>query len=152
MNKRKLQIQQIDKRISSFTEAKRYPTPSSGWIRAIRMALGMTLQQLANKLSITKQGVKEMELREAEGAITLKSLREAAKAMDMELVYGFVPIAGTLEKHIEKKSSELAKQIVLRTSNNMKLEDQENSNDRIKKAIQERTAILKHEIPKTLWD
>ena len=34
----------------------------------------------------------------------------------------------------------------------MKLEDQENSEQRIKKAINERATILKHEIPKILWD
>jgi predicted DNA-binding mobile mystery protein A len=112
----------------------------------------MTLLQLANKLSITKQGASEIELREKEGAITLKSLRETARAMDMELVYGFVPIEGTLDKHIEKKANTLAKHIVLRTSNNMKLEDQENSKERIQKAIKERTALIKQELPKSLWD
>jgi len=34
----------------------------------------------------------------------------------------------------------------------MKLEDQENSENRIKKAIDERTAFLKNEMPKILWD
>jgi hypothetical protein len=34
----------------------------------------------------------------------------------------------------------------------MKLEDQENTKQRIEKAIQERTTIIKTEMPKTLWD
>lgn len=72
--------------------------------------------------------------------------------MDMELVYGFVPIEGSLEKHLEKKAVELAKRIVLRTSNNMKLEDQENSTERIQKAIEERTTLIKQELPESLWD
>ena len=152
MDKKKLQIQQLDKRMKLFAQAQKYPTPSTGWVRAIRMALGMTLQQLANKLSITKQGAKEVELREKEGAITLKSLRETARAMNMELVYGFVPIEGSLDKNIEKKAHELAKSIVLRTSNNMKLEDQENSKERIQKAIEERTTSILQELPKSLWD
>jgi predicted DNA-binding mobile mystery protein A len=152
MDNKKLQIQQLDKRIQLFAQAQKYPTPNTGWIRSIRSALGMTLLQLANKLSITKQGAKEVELREQEGAITLKSLRETARAMDMELVYGFVPIEGSLEKHVEKKAYKLAKKIVMRTSNNMKLEDQENSTERIKKAIEERTALIKQELPKSLWD
>jgi predicted DNA-binding mobile mystery protein A len=152
MDKKRLQIQQLDKRINLFAQAQLYPNPATGWIRAIRSALGMTLLQLANKLSITKQGAKEIELREQEGAITLKSLRETARAMDMELVYGFVPTAGSLDKHIEKKASELATSIVLRTSHTMRLEDQENSDVRIQKAIEERTALLKQELPKSLWD
>ena len=34
----------------------------------------------------------------------------------------------------------------------MKLEDQENSKQRIEKAIEERATIIKNEMPKTLWD
>jgi hypothetical protein len=34
----------------------------------------------------------------------------------------------------------------------MKLENQENSNERIKKAIDERAQQLKNDLPKMLWD
>ena len=53
----------------------------------------------------------------------------------MQLVYGFVPNDGSLDALIERKASELAAKIVHRTSNTMKLEDQENSKDRIEKAL-----------------
>lgn len=112
----------------------------------------MSLQQLAHKLSITKQSVQEIEKREKEGNITLKTLKDAANALDMQLVYGLVPKDSTLDALIERKAKELAIQIVSRTSNTMKLEDQENSKDRIKKAIEERTILLKNEMPKMLWD
>ncbi len=112
----------------------------------------MSLQQLADKLSITKQSVQEIELREKEGTITLKNLRVAANALDMQLVYGLVPKDGSLEKLIDRKARELATRIVSRTSNTMKLEDQENTQQRLKKAIEERTAIIKNELPKMLWD
>ncbi|MEX2347964.1 MAG: mobile mystery protein A, partial [Balneolaceae bacterium] len=128
------------------------PNPPTGWIRAIRLALGMSLQQLADKLTITKQSVQEIEMREKEGSITLRSLRETARALDMELVYGFVPKDGSLEKYIDKKARSLAEKIVSRTSNTMKLEDQENTNQRLKKAIEERMIIIKRELPKALWD
>ncbi len=152
MNKKKLQIEQLESRIKLFSPVRKIPNPPTGWVRAIRMALGMSLQQLANKMSITKQSVQEIEIREKEGAITLKSLREAARALDMELVYGFVPKDGSLEKYIEKKARSLAEEIVSRTSNTMKLEDQENTKQRIKKAIDERTQLIKQELPKALWD
>ncbi|MDP4821601.1 MAG: hypothetical protein NWR67_11370, partial [Saprospiraceae bacterium] len=98
------------------------------------------------------QSVQEIELREKEGAITLKSLRETANALDMHLVYGLVPKDGSIEKLIDRKAKELATRIVLRTSNTMKLEDQENTQQRLKKAIEERTAVIKNELPKILWD
>lgn len=93
-----------------------------------------------------------METREKEGRITLNSLRETADALDMQLVYGFVPKDGTIEALIERKARELAIQIVSRTSTTMKLEDQGNSEERLKKAIDERTAIIKNELPKVLWN
>jgi predicted DNA-binding mobile mystery protein A len=148
----KLQIEQLESRISLFSPTLKTPNPPTGWVRAVRLTLGMSLQQLAKKLSITKQSVQELEVREKEGAITLKTLRETARALDMELVYGFVPKDGSLDKYIEKKARILAEKIVSRTSNTMKLEDQENSKERIKRAIEERTMIIKQELPKSLWD
>jgi predicted DNA-binding mobile mystery protein A len=112
----------------------------------------MSMQQLGNKLSITKQGVMDIEKREKEGSITIKSLKELGRALDMELVYGFVPNDGTLEALIEKRARELATKIVLRTSNTMRLENQGNSDQRIELAINERTEEIKNEMPKILWD
>lgn len=152
MNKKKLQIEQLESRIKLFSPTRQLPNPPTGWVKAIRLALGMSLQQLANKLSMTKQSVQEIETRERQGAITLKSLRETARALDMELVYGFIPKDGSLDKYIESKARSLAEKIVLRTSNTMKLEDQENSKQRITKAIKERAVIIKQELPKALWD
>lgn len=152
MNKKSLQIEQLESKLSGFNAAQKVVAPPTGWLKAVRVSLGMSLQQLADKLSITKQSVQEIELREKEGTITLKSLRETANALDMQLVYGLVPKDGSIEKLIDRKAKELATRIVSRTSNTMKLEDQENTQQRLKKAIEERTAIIKNELPKVLWD
>ncbi len=138
--------------MASYAPLKKVAMPPTGWIKAIRNALGMSMQQLGNKLSITKQSIQEFEQREYDGSITLKSLKEVAKAMDMHLVYGFVPIDGSLHALINRKAKDLAGQIVLRTSNTMQLEGQQNSTKRIKNAIQERAHTIKNEIPKILWD
>lgn len=152
MNKKKLQIEQLERKLIGFKAAQQVIAPSTGWLKAIRLSLGISLQQLADKLSITKQSVQEIEKREEEGSITLKSLREAANALDMQLVYTLVPKDGSIENLIDRKAREMAVQIVARTSNTMKLEDQENSQQRLKKAIEERTALLKNELTKILWD
>lgn len=152
MNKNKLQIEQLESKIKAYAPITKIAIPPTGWIKAVRLALGMSLQQLANRISITKQSVQEMEQREKDGTISLKSLREAARALDMELVYGFVPKDGSLDALIDRKATALATQIVFRTSNSMKLEDQENSEARLKKAIEQRTSILKQQMPKILWD
>ena len=100
----------------------------------------------------SKQSVNELEKREANGSITLKTLKEAANAMDMKLVYGFIPKEETLEKLIEKRARELAIEIVSRTSNSMRLEDQENSKKRIEKSIRSKTEEIMDKMPKYLWD
>ncbi len=152
MKKQKLQLQQLEAKMKTFAIFKNEAVPPTGWVKAIRTALGITLEQLGNRLSIAKQNVQNLEQREKDGSITLKSLRAAARALDMELVYGLVPKDGSLEALIDRKARELAIQIVSRTSNSMKLENQENSRERIKKAIDERTEELKREMPKVLWD
>ena len=152
MGWKSLQFQQLSNKMLAFASLQKVTAPPTGWLKAVRLALGMSSQQVAKRLSITRQGVQDMERREKNGSITIKALREVANALDMQLVYGFVPKDGSLDALVERKAKELAKQIVLRTSNNMKLEDQENSMERIEKAIEERASAIKTEMPKTLWD
>ena len=152
MSKKRLQTGQLDARLKAIATLQNIAAMEQGWIKSIRLAIGMSLLQLGNRLNITKQSVLEIETREAEGNITLKTLRDVAKAMDMQLVYGFVPNDGSLEALIDRKAKEAATKIVMRTSNSMKLEDQENSEQRIEKAIAERADELKRELSKVLWD
>ena len=152
MSKKKLLLQHLEDKMAAFSKVQETPVPATGWVRASRTALGMSMQQLGNRLNITKQSVQDIERREKDGSITLKSLQEAAGALDMQLVYGFVPKDGSLNQLIERKAKELATQIVMRTSNTMKLENQENSKARIERAIKERTEQLVNEMPKILWD
>jgi predicted DNA-binding mobile mystery protein A len=152
MGKKSLQLQQLNSKMQAFATVQKVPAPPTGWVKAIRLALGMSLDQLGRKLSITKQSTQAIEEREKDGSLTIKALREAANALDMQLIYGFVPKDGSLDALVERKARDLAKQIVLRTSNTMKLEDQENSQERIEKAIEERATAIKSEMPKALWD
>jgi predicted DNA-binding mobile mystery protein A len=152
MGKKSLQLQQLNSKMLGFAALKHVAMPPTGWIKAIRTAFGMSMQQLGNKLNISKQGVMDIEKREKDGSITIKSLRAIAHAMDMQLVYGFVPNDGTLDALIEKRATALATEIVMRTANTMKLEDQANSKKRIEAAIKERATAIQNEMPKIIWD
>ena len=152
MKNNKLQIQQLNEKLNNLNGLQHLDVPTIGWIKAIRSSIGMSMEQLVKKLSITKQAVMDIEKREKEGAITVKSMQEIAKALDMKFVYGFVPNDGNLELMIEKRSIEIARKIVQRTSTTMKLEDQSNSKERLEKAIQERAAEIINKTPKILWD
>ena len=138
--------------MQQFSALSLVTTPPLGWVKTIRDALQMTAKQLATKLSVTRQGIYDLEHREKSGAITIKTLREVAKVLDMNLVYGFVPNDGSLELLVERRAMELAKQIVLRSSQSMRLEGQENSDERIEKAIRERAEAIVYDDMKSLWD
>ena len=147
-----LQVEQLDKKLQNFATIRNIQVPAKGWINTIRVSLNMSLKQLAKRLNITIQSVQEIESREADRKITLEKLNEVASALNLKLVYGFIPKDGTLEKMIEKKAYEIAKKIVLDTSHTMALEDQQNNPSRIEKAIKDRAQQIKLEMPKYLWD
>ncbi len=149
---RRLTIQQINKKTKPFVNIKGQFRPENGWIKTIRESLNISQTQLGRKLGITKQGVRQIENGEKNSSITLASLQEAAKAMNLKLIYALVPVDGSLDKLIDRKANELAAKIVMRTSAFMKLEAQEVSKERLKKAIQEKAYELTKNIPSELWD
>jgi predicted DNA-binding mobile mystery protein A len=67
------------------------PVPEHGWLRTIREALGLSMAEVGRRLGLPRQGILALERREALGAVSLKTLREAAAAFDAELVYAIVP-------------------------------------------------------------
>lgn len=151
-NQKKLLIEQLDRKLEPFKEIEVINIPTVGWVKNIRMALNMSLEQLGEKINITKQGVKKIEEREVSGSITIKVLKTVGKALGMYFVYGFVSIDGSVENFVDKKAKELAKKVVLRTNQNMKLEDQGNTKEQIDSAIEELATEFKRKMLKSLWD
>jgi len=152
MKERKLILDQLDRKIVKYKNLDEVIAPPNGWIYSIRKALNMSLRQLGNRMAITPQSVREIEERERNGTVSISVLRQVAKALNMKFVYGFIPKNYTLEKMIEERANELAKEIVQRTSVSMSLEDQKTSDERIEQAIQEKAEEIKTSIPKYLWD
>lgn len=151
-NKRKLLIEQLDQKLQPFSQTRKVLVPERGWTNTIRTTLNMTMAQLGTKLNITRQGVKRVEESEANGTITLNSLKDVANAMDLKLVYALVPKNGTINDLIQVKAEKLAQKIVLRTNQNMKLEDQGIGDEKIAKTIKELANEIKREMKKSLWD
>lgn len=151
-NKRNLLIEQLDQKLQPFAGSRKVLVPERGWIHTIRTTFNMTMAQLGNQLNITRQGVKRIENSEANGTITLNSLKDVATALDLKLVYALVPKNGTINDLIQEKADKLAKKIVLRTNQNMKLEDQGIADDKIAETIKELAYEIKREMRKSLWD
>ena len=151
-NKHSLLIEQLDQKLKPFAQTKKALVPERGSINTIRTTLNMTMAQLGTKLNITRQGVKNLEESEANGTITLNSLRDVSNAMDLKLVYAMVPKDGTINDLVNAKAEKLARRIVMRTNQNMKLEDQGIEEKKLAKTIQELANEIKREMRKSLWD
>ncbi|WP_019670131.1 mobile mystery protein A [Eudoraea adriatica] len=151
-NKKQLQIEQLDQKLEKFQDSAMVLVPTKGWINTIRTTINMTRDQLGTKLEMTKGAIQKIEEREASGQITINKLKDVAQALDMKFVYGFVPNDGSIEKLISKKSEKLARKIVLRTNQNMKLEDQGIGDEKLDKTIKDLTNEIKREVRKSIWD
>ncbi len=151
-NKQKLLIEQLNQKLQPFSETRKVLVPERGWIHTIRTTLNMTMAQLGAKLNITRQGVKRIEDSEANGSITLNSLKDVANTIDLKLVYALVPKNGDINDLIDIKAKNLAQKIVLRTNQNMKLEGQGIGDEKLAKTIEELANELKREMKKSLWD
>jgi predicted DNA-binding mobile mystery protein A len=109
--------------LAPLRKASAQTRPPRGWIRAIRDALGMTSRQLATRMGLSQSTVTALEQSEASDTISLKTLRQAAAALDCELVYALVPRT-SLDDMVHKRASALADQHLARIHHTMRLEDQ----------------------------
>jgi predicted DNA-binding mobile mystery protein A len=145
-------VEQLDRKLAKMQVLRDVEVPSKGWLNAIRTTLNMSLVQLAKRLSKTPVSVKEIEEREENKTITLKKLIEVGEALDLQFVYGFLPKESSIDAMINKRAQQVAREIVTRTSHTMKLEEQENREERLQQAMIDRAEILKQEMPRHLWD
>ena len=119
----KLKLEQTEELLRPFRRLSRAQSPRGGWVRAIREALGMSGAQLAARLNVTRQTIKDLEHSEATGKITLDSLNKLAAALRCRLVYGLVP-EKPLEEMQRDRAREIAESLMKPVSHSMKLEAQ----------------------------
>jgi len=119
----KLKLEQTEELLRPFRRLSRAQSPRGGWVRAIREALGMSGAQLAARLSVTRQTIKDLEHSEATGRITLDSLNKLAAALGCRVVYGLVP-QKPLEEMQRDRAREIAESLLKPVSQSMKLEAQ----------------------------
>ena len=149
--KRKLIRQQLDARLETLRPLRDFPLPPRGWIRALRDALGMSGRQLADRLGVTKQREARIEKDEMEGALSLKTLRRVAEALDCVFVYGLVPRT-SLEGIVRDRAQRVARERIEQANQTMQLEDQGLSEEEKRAALEEMAEDLVRAMPASLWD
>ena len=68
-----------------------------GWLRSIRQAVGVPVDEVARRLGVCRWEVHRLEESEKNSRIMLATLSRAAKGLGCELVYALIPKEGTLE-------------------------------------------------------
>ena len=142
---------QLDQTLKRFKVLQAMDMPQRGWLRAIRDALGMNGRQFALRMGVSPARVSKLESDEITGAVTLKTMRKAAEALDCTLIYALVP-RSSLEDTVKKQVAKYAAQRLNRISHTMVLEDQGLTTEEKKKARRTMEEELFLKTPKSLWD
>jgi predicted DNA-binding mobile mystery protein A len=129
------------------------PAPPSGWVKAIRGALGLSIRQLADRVGVGHGSINQIEKREPKRRVTLESLDQIARAMDCKLVYAIVPqeAGAQLEDIINQRAKEAATKIVKSVAHSMRLEAQGTSEKEIEREIERIAKELKETGDARLW-
>jgi predicted DNA-binding mobile mystery protein A len=145
-----LKQRQLDAGLTRWRSAELPARPPSGWIKAIREALGMPAAHLAKRLGLVPSTVLRLETSEADDTISLGSLRRAAEALDCELQYALVPrqsIAQTMKSQANKVARERMAAVV----HTMALEAQATSNETVDTQVKELAESLLKGSRRELW-
>jgi len=147
----KLRRNQLDRFFNENPRVFSVSMPKHGWVRELRQSLGMTMQDLGERLGVIKQRIDRIEKDEVEGKVSLKTLQETAEALNCELVYFFVPRGQGLQNMLEEQALLAAKEIVSATENTMSLEKQDTSKEAQRLLIEELAQEMVNKEDKKIW-
>jgi predicted DNA-binding mobile mystery protein A len=103
--------------------------PRGGWIRAVRVGLGMSQDALATRLGIAGPSLARLEKNELNDVISIGKLAEVARALDCQLVYALIPNT-SLEHTVQRQAENVAAATLGYVAATMDLEDQAVEADR----------------------
>lgn len=150
-SRKRLVLEQTSESVERFRAVANIQPPVKGWIRAVREALGMTGAQFAKRLGVTPPRVTRLEQAEVAGAATIRTMRQAAEAVDCVFVYAVVP-RSTLEELVHTRAAKVASERLGRSAHTMRLEDQGLSDKEMRRALAAAVSDLVATMPRTLWD
>ena len=111
----------------------------------------MSGRQFAQRLGVSPPWVTNLERKEISGSVTIKTMRQAAEAMDCVFVYALLP-RENLSATLRKRAEALARKRMASVSHTMLLEGQQLSEPEQKKALESEIEALLRDMPKELWD
>lgn len=146
-----LDLSLVDEALAAYAQAVE-ERPPSGWVRAIREALGMTRAQLAARVGVAESTINTLERSEARGAISISSLDKLAAGLGGRLVYAIVPReAASFSEMATKQAHAVARKKLGRVAHSMKLEDQSISPGHQRRQLEQIVESLMKGSRRNLW-
>lgn len=146
-----LENQQIDSVSASLRALSSRLSPREGWVKTIRVALGMTSLQLAARLGVHPTRITRIEEDECKHAVTLHTLHKAAEAMDCDLIYALVP-KQNIHDILRERAKLIAEPKLARLQHTMALEEQALDSKQLHAALERYIDQLLQEPLKHLWE
>ena len=101
---------ELERKVRWLRRARSHARPTEGWLRAMRLAVGIPVGHIADAMGISPRMVFQMERGEQKRRISLERMEGMARAMQCDLVYGLVP----WQRSLEDRAMELVEQEVWR--------------------------------------
>ncbi len=142
MERRRL-ARMLDRNAELFADR---PIPEKGWIATMRLALGMSAEQVAVRKGVSRNAVYQAERSEKEGAVSLKQMENLAAAMNSKFVYAIVPnerVEQLKYNQAKHRASALAAQEAAFSAW---------SQDEQQDWLDDKSAQLLHDMPSDFWN
>ena len=141
----------MDKKVQPWLPLRREKSPPTGWLKAVRGALGISSRQLAQIVGIDSSAIIRLEEREPDGKVTLELLNRAAQAMGCKVVYAIVPSDEneSFESVVDSRARRAAKDLLQKVEHSMRLEDQGSPDS--KTEIEKLSQSLKEKMDPRIW-
>src|SRR5580698_1502598 len=101
---------ELERNLRWYRRARQHARPAEGWLRAMRLAVGIPAEQIARHMQFSPKMVFQMERAEQKRTISLQRLERMARALGCDLVYGLVP----WERSLEDRAMELVEREIWR--------------------------------------
>lgn len=143
----------LERKVKPWLPLRTDRAPPSGWLKAIRGALGINTRQLAERLGVKHAAILQFEKREAEGTISLESIQKVAQAMRCRFVYAVVPDDPftNLESILDAQAVMAAQLIVNTVDHTMRLEQQGLPAEGSADQVRDLAGKLKNDMDPSLW-
>lgn len=145
------QRRHLDQKLALLRPLGNVPRPPSGWIQAIREALGITTRQMGKHLGMSGAAITKMENRERSGGITLNDLERAASILQCRVAYTLIPLE-SLEQTLRDQATKAAERLGAKADHAMRLEEQQVHSAEMRAQKEVLAKLLMENLDPRLWD